>query len=283
MSTQTATTESPIEKASSGCPIHKIIEWHASESLVSRALIAAYGLIAYLTFFGTILYAIGFTTSLLVPKNINSGTPGSLLSAMLINGAMLLAFVVQHTIMARPRFKAWVTQFIPNAMERSTFVLLASLILAGTFFFWKPMPEVLWSIEHAVLSKVLTGISLIGWATVFLSSFMVSHFDLFGVRQVITNLKGEDYSPISFRLVGLYKLVRHPLMTGFLIAFWFTPTMTVGHLFFAIMTTGYILLGTKIEEHDLIASFGEQYLEYKRNVRGLIPMPRFGRREGGAS
>lgn len=279
MSSAPTPSATAAERSSpSGCPIHKLVEWHASKSITSRMGIAAYGLIAYLAFFGTILYAIGFVSGLFVPKHINSGTPGGLVSSMLINGGMLAAFVVQHTIMARPAFKSWFTKFVPHAMERSTFVLLASTILAVTFWQWRPMPEVLWSIEQPIIANLILGISLLGWATVFAASFMVSHFDLFGVRQVLTNLSGRDYSPISFRLVGLYKIVRHPLMTGFLIAFWFTPTMTLGHLFFAIITTGYILFGTTIEERDLIASFGEKYLQYRREVPGLIPLPRFGTR-----
>ncbi|MCB9848578.1 MAG: isoprenylcysteine carboxylmethyltransferase family protein [Phycisphaeraceae bacterium] len=249
----------------------------------SRIGILAFGLLAYAAFFATICYAIGFVTGIIVPKTIDSGAAGALAPSLLINGAMLVAFVVQHTIMARPRFKRWVTRFIPHAMERSLFVMLASLILAGTFWLWRPLPEVVWSVSDPILANGLLGLSLLGWAIVFGSTFLISHFDLFGVRQVVTNAMGGEYRPVSFRLVGLYKIVRHPLMLGFLIAFWATPHMTVGHLFFSIMTTAYILFGTAIEERDLVAAFGDRYLEYRRNVRGLIPLPRFNTSSKGAA
>lgn len=274
MSTQAHPIADDPVKESSGCPIHALIEWKATESLGSRLAILAFGLIAYAAFFGTILYSIGFVGSVIVPKNINSGTPGPLIPSLLINGSMLFVFVIQHTIMARPGFKSWFAKFVPNAMERSTFVLLASAILAGTYFFWQPLPEIVWSVSNPIVANGLFALSMIGWVIVFASTFLISHFDLFGVRQVLSNATGQGYRPIEFRLVGLYKLVRHPLMLGFLIAFWATPEMTVGHLFFAIMTTGYIFFGTWIEERDLVASFGENYLDYRRKVRGFIPLPK---------
>jgi protein-S-isoprenylcysteine O-methyltransferase Ste14 len=282
MNTHAPSIDDAQAKESSGCPIHALIEWKATGSIGSRLAILAFGLIAYAAFFGTILYSIGFVGGFVVPKTMNSGTPGALIPSLLINGSMLFVFVVQHTIMARPRFKSWFTKFVPEAMERSVFVLLASGILAGTYLFWQPLPEVVWSVENSIVANGLIGLSMIGWVIVFASSFMVSHFDLFGVRQVLTNAAGRDYRPIAFRLVGLYKLVRHPLMLGFLIAFWATPVMTVGHLFFAIMTTGYIVFGTWIEERDLVAAFGENYLEYRRKVRGLIPLPKFNKNGGGS-
>jgi len=280
MNTQThPITDTPV-KESSGCPIHALIEWKATGSLGSRLAILAFGLIAYAAFFGTILYSIGFVGSVIVPKSINSGTPGALIPSLLINGLMLFVFVIQHTVMARPWFKSWFTKFVPNAMERSTFVLLSSVILAGTYFFWQPLPEIVWSVSNPVVANGLFALSMLGWVIVFASSFMVSHFDLFGVRQVLTNAAGQDYRPIAFRLVGLYKIVRHPLMLGFLIAFWATPEMTVGHLFFAIMTTGYIVFGTWIEERDLVASFGESYVDYRQKVRGLVPLPKLNKSGG---
>lgn len=273
MKTQAPPISDTAVKETSGCPIHALIEWKATGSLGSRLAILAFGLIAYAAFFGTILYSIGFVGSIIVPKTINSGTPGAFIPSLLINSSMLILFVIQHTIMARPRFKTWFTKFVPNAMERSIFVLFASVILAGTYLFWQPLPETVWSVSNPIIAKGLFALSMLGWVIVFASSFMVSHFDLFGVRQVVTNASGQDYRPIAFRLVGLYKIVRHPLMLGFLIAFWATPEMTVGHLFFAIMTTGYIIFGTWVEERDLVAAFGESYLEYRRKVRGLIPLP----------
>lgn len=281
MSTQTITINRPIaEPKASGCPLHALGEWKASGTLGARLGILAFGLVAYAAFFGTILWAIAFVGDFLVPKTINSGAPGALVPSLLINGAMLCVFVAQHTIMARPWFKAWFTKFVPQSMERSVFVLLASVILAVTFWQWRPLPDVIWSVSDPILANGLFALSMLGWVIVFGSSFMVSHFDLFGVRQVVTNAAGRDYKPVSFRLVGLYKIVRHPLMLGFLIAFWATPVMTAGHLFFAIMTTGYIFFGTTIEERDLVAAFGDKYLEYRRNVRGIIPLPKFNTSNG---
>lgn len=277
-----SSTPSSSSAQGGSCPIHALVQWRASRSLPSRLGVLLFGLLAYLAFFATVLYAIGFTTGLAVPKDINAGALTPVPQAVLVNASMLLLFVLQHTVMARPRFKAWVTRFIPHAMERSMFVMLASLILAATFALWAPMPQVLWSFQHPVLWWGITAMALIGWAVVFGSSFLISHFDLFGLRQVITNAAGRDYRPVRFRMVGLYKIVRHPLMLGFLIAFWFTPHMTVGHLFFAAMTTGYIFFGVAIEERDLVAAFGEQYLAYRRRVPGVLPrLGRIGREPGG--
>ncbi|MEL7472298.1 MAG: methanethiol S-methyltransferase [Planctomycetota bacterium] len=261
----------------SGCPVHALLEWREAGAIVPRLAVLGFGLAAYAAFFVTFLYAIGFTTGLVVPKSINDGAVVGVVSSLLVNAGLLAAFVVQHTIMARPRFKAWVTRFIPESIERSLFVLLASACLAATFWLWRPLPGTLWSVQAAWLWWTITSVALLGWGVVLFSSFMVSHFDLFGVRQVATNAMGRAYEPVSFRLVGFYRLVRHPLMTGFLIAFWITPEMTLGHLFFAVMCTGYIVLGTKIEERDLIASFGERYLVYRRSTPGLIPNPWHGR------
>lgn len=238
------------------------------------ALIFAYGALAYAAFLVAFLYAMGFVGNWLVPKSIDTGTAGSLLPSLVINGLLLSLFVVQHTIMARPAFKRWWTTIIPKAMERSTFVLLASSILLLTFWQWRPLPTIVWEFTHPAAWWGLTAVSLMGWGIVLLASFMVSHFDLFGLRQVWFRLRERTYRPVGFRLVGLYKLVRHPLMVGFLIAFWATPVMTVGHLFFAIMTTGYILFGTWVEERDLVAEHGEDYINYRRRVRGLVPLPR---------
>lgn len=233
-----------------------------------------YGLVAYGAFFATILYAIGFVGNWLVPKSIDSGTAGPLWPSLAINAALLLVFVVQHTVMARPAFKRWWKTVIPAATERSTYVLLASASLGLTFWQWRPAPTVIWNIEQTWAVWLLSGVSVFGWAMVFGSSFLINHFDLFGLRQVWARLREREYEPVGFRLIGIYKLVRHPLMLGFLIAFWVTQVMTVGHLFFAIMTTGYILFGIHMEERDLVAEHGESYLQYRRSVRGLLPLPR---------
>jgi protein-S-isoprenylcysteine O-methyltransferase Ste14 len=279
MSTQAITVDALGEAPRSECPIHAIRDafLDTAASAPARLGVFIYGVIAYAAFFGAFAYAIGFVGNWIVPKSIDSGVSGALIPSLAINGAILVLFVVQHTIMARPWFKRWVTKFIPVSMERSTFVLLASAILMLLFWQWRPQTQVVWNVEPTAARWALSGLSLAGFGLVFVASFMVSHFDLFGLRQVWTKFRNRSYQPIGFRVVGIYKLVRHPLMTGFLIAFWATPTMTVGHLFFAIMTTGYILFGTTIEERDLIAHFGDRYRQYKRTVPGLIPRPRFSR------
>jgi protein-S-isoprenylcysteine O-methyltransferase Ste14 len=243
-------------------------------ALTSRLLTLVYGLIAYAAFFFTITYAIGFVGNWLVPKSIDSGHGGPMLTALLVNSSILLAFVVQHTIMARPAFKRWWTRVIPPAIERSTFVLIASSLLLVLFWQWRPLPQVVWKIDDPLVAGLLQGLSLTGWIIVFASSFMVNHFDLFGLRQTWHHFRARACSPVGFRLVGLYKLVRHPLMLGFLIAFWSAPVMTQGHLLFALLTTGYILVGTRIEERDLVAQHGESYESYRREVPGLLPIPR---------
>ncbi|MGB0717343.1 MAG: methanethiol S-methyltransferase [Phycisphaerae bacterium] len=257
---------------SSGCPLHNLLNWEATGSLASRVSVFAFGLIAYFAFFGTICYAMGFVNNVIVPKSISSGEGGRLLPSLLINGAFLMAFAVQHTIMARKWFKQWVTRFIPTAMERSLFVILASAILAGMFACWQPLPYAIWEVTHPVARWSLIGLSFVGWAIVFYSTFIINHFDLFGLRQITINLMGGQYRPVNFQLKGMYRFVRHPLMLGFLIAFWATPLMTVGHLFFAVMTTGYILFGVAVEERDLVADFGEEYLAYRRQVPAFFPI-----------
>jgi len=242
--------------------------------LPGRVLALVYGVLAYASFVGAFLYAVGFVGNWLVPKTIDSGTPGPLIQSLLINTALLSAFVLQHTIMARPAFKRWITTFVPKSVERSTFVVAASACFALLFWQWRPAPQVLWQAGSPPLAWALTGLSLLGYAIVLLASFMVSHWDLFGLRQTWLRFINRPYTPVGFRLVGLYKLVRHPLMLGFLIAFWATPVMTVGHLFFAVMVTVYIAIGVWFEERDLVAEHGESYLSYRRRVRGIVPLPR---------
>jgi methanethiol S-methyltransferase len=232
----------------------------------------AYGAIAYLTFFGTILYAIGFTSGLAVPKDIDDGLSGSTVEALIINLALLTVFALQHSIMARKPFKRWWTQFVPAAVERSTYVLLSSLILIGLFWLWRPIPAIVWNVGEPTLAMALTGLCLFGWALVFLSTFLINHFELFGLQQVIHNLAGRSAAEPKFRTPFLYKLVRHPLYLGFIIAFWATPTMTVGHLLFAGVTTAYILVAIMLEERDLIEIFGDEYKRYRQRVAMLLPL-----------
>lgn len=249
--------------------------------MFARVAVLSYGVIAYFVFFFTFLYAIGFVGNWVVPKTIDSGEAGPLATSLIINALLLSVFVVQHTVMARPRFKKWITQFIPVAIERSTFVLLASASLILVFAFWHPAPGVIYDASATWAKWPLILLSLAGWATVLLSSFVISHFDLFGLRQVYLHWRQTDYHHLPFNIRGIYKLVRHPLMVGFLIAFWATPKMTVGHLFFAVMTTIYIFIGVWFEERDLVTYFGEKYLGYRAAVRGFVPIPKKGPRSGG--
>jgi len=242
--------------------------------LLPRIATFAYGLIAYTAFLAAFLYAMGFVGNWLVPKSIDSGKPGPIIPSLLINAALLCVFVLQHTIMARPAFKSWFTQYVPKSIERSTFVLTASASLGLAFWQWHPLPQIIFDVGEGASFYILTALSLAGWGIVLLASFMVSHFDLFGLRQTWFRFIDRPYVAVGFRLVGLYKLVRHPLMLGFLIAFWATPVMTVGHLAFAALVTGYIFMGLWFEERDLIAEHGENYLSYRRQVRGLIPLPK---------
>jgi protein-S-isoprenylcysteine O-methyltransferase Ste14 len=238
---------------------------------MGRVLALAYGVAAYLVFFGTILYAIGFVTGIFVPKTIDTGVAGSAGAAIVINVLLLSLFAVQHSVMARKQFKRWWTQFVPASIERSTYVLLSSLALILVFWQWRPIPAMVWEVSNPTLAAALTGLSLMGWVLVFLSTFLINHFELFGVRQVILNLMGRDGGETKFRTPLLYKMVRHPLYLGFIIAFWAAPVMTVGHLLFALVTTAYILVGIALEERDLVEHFGDEYRRYRERVSMLVP------------
>ena len=227
---------------------------------VSRSIAFLYGAVAYFTFFGTILYAIGFVSGFIVPKTIDTGAP-----------VLMSLFAVQHSVMARKPFKQWWTQYIPKSIERSTYVLLASLALLLLFWQWRPMPAIVWQIEEPEMATVITGVSLLGWVIVFTSTFLINHFELFGLHQVANNLTGREMPTPTFRTPLYYKFVRHPLYLGFIIAFWAAPTMTVGHLLFAAVTTAYIFVGIMLEERDLIDLFGDEYRSYKRRVSMLVP------------
>ncbi|TAJ97479.1 MAG: isoprenylcysteine carboxylmethyltransferase family protein [Reyranella sp.] len=235
-----------------------------------RLIAFAFGLAAYLLFFVTILYAIGFVSGFGVPKDIDAGALVSAPEALLVNLALLTLFAVQHSVMARKRFKRWLTQYVPVAVERSTYVMAASLVLLLLFWQWRPMPGVLWHTDNA-LALVLTGLSLAGWALVFASTFLINHFELFGLSQVVNHLSGRTASAPRFQTPLLYKLVRHPLYLGFLVAFWVAPTMTVGHALFAMVTTAYIFVGIALEEHELLDLFGDEYRRYRESVAMIVP------------
>ena len=238
---------------------------------MGRFIAFCYGLIAYLVFFGTILCAIGFVEGLVVPKSIDTGTVVSFGEALVVNILLMSLFAVQHSVMARPQFKRWWTQFVPKSVERSTYVLLASCALILLFWQWRPIPTVVWQVTDPTLAAAIMGFSLFGWALVFASTFMINHFELFGLHQVVNNLIGKPMAEARFKTPMLYNFVRHPIYLGFIIAFWAAPVMTVGHLLFAAVTTAYIFVGIFLEEHDLLGLFGEEYKRYRHRVGMLIP------------
>ncbi len=245
--------------------------------LFTRLLGFMYGLVAYALFFITFLYAIGFVTNLVVPKTIDAstlaaGAATSTPAALLINLLLLSVFALQHSVMARKSFKQWWTRFVPASIERSTYVLFSSFALALLCWQWVPMPTVLWAIEDAALATLVTGICFAGWLMVLTSTFLINHFELFGLRQVASHLTGSSIPAPRFRTPLYYRFVRHPIYLGFMIAFWAAPTMTVGHLLFAAVTTAYIIVGTLLEERDLIATFGDEYRRYRARVAMLVPM-----------
>jgi len=239
---------------------------------MKRFPVLLYGLVSYLLFFGTFLYAFGFVGNLFVPKSIDGDPQVPLFQAILINASLLLLFALQHSIMARPAFKRWWTKFVPEPMERSTYVLLSSLCLLLLVWQWQPMGGFIWAIENPVGKSIMTGLFITGWLIVLLSTFMINHFDLFGLRQVWFYFIGKKYEPLRFRIPFFYKYVRHPLYFGWLLAFWATPVMSAAHLLFALLTTGYILTAIKFEEKDLITHFGNKYTEYKKKVPMILPL-----------
>jgi methanethiol S-methyltransferase len=241
------------------------------QGTIGRATAFVFGLASYSVFFSAFLYAIGFVTGVAVPKTIDTGVTVSLKEALLVDILLMSLFAVQHSGMARRPFKRWWTQFVPVAIERSTFVLFASLTLILLFWQWRPIPIVVWEITDPQIAMAVIALSFVGWFLVLLSTFLINHFELFGLLQVATNLTGRTMPEPRFKTPALYKIVRHPIYLGFIIAFWAAPVMTVGHLLFAAVTTAYILVGIFLEERDLVELFGDEYRRYRQRVGMLIP------------
>jgi protein-S-isoprenylcysteine O-methyltransferase Ste14 len=238
---------------------------------IARMIAFLYGIIAYFVFFVTFLYAIGFVAGMAVPKTIDSGAVGPAMEAAIVNLILMSLFAVQHSVMARRQFKEWWTQYVPKSVERSTYVLFSSLALALLLWQWRPIPTVLWQIDDPRIAMAVTGISLLGFLIVLTSTFLINHFELFGLHQVANNLTGRSMPTPRFRTPLYYKFVRHPLYLGFIIAFWAAPTMTIGHLLFAAVTTAYIFVGILLEERDLVDLFGDDYRRYRERVSMLVP------------
>lgn len=233
-----------------------------------------YGIAVYLIFLVTFLYAIGFVGDLAVPKTVDSGDGGPLPLAISVDVLLLGVFAIQHSVMARPAFKRVWTLLVPRPIERATYVLFASAALALLYWQWRALPQIVWRVEHPAAALALQAIFWVGWALVLLSTFLINHFELFGLQQVYARLRGASLPSPTFKTPFLYKRIRHPIYLGFLLAFWATPAMTLGHLLFAAATTGYILIGIWLEERDLVAVFGDQYRRYREQVSMLIPLPR---------
>jgi protein-S-isoprenylcysteine O-methyltransferase Ste14 len=247
-----------IQATSPAMPGHRMLRFTAF----------LFGGVAYLTFLFTILYAIGFVSGLAVPKTIDTGADSGVFEAIVVNLALMSLFAIQHGVMARKSFRHWWTQFIPKPVERSTYVLCSSLTLLVLFWQWRPMPAVIWNIQEPEMAVVIATLSFVGWVIMFTSTFLIDHFELFGLHQVANNLAGREIPAPVFRTPLFYRFVRHPIYLGFIIAFWATPTMSAGHLLFAAVTTAYIFVGIMLEERDLVGLFGD---EYRQRVSMLFP------------
>lgn len=252
-----------------GGPVHRPVQ--ARSSLAARSFVLGYGAFAYLIFLGTFLYAIGFVSQFIVPKTIDSGAATSPTHALVIDLVLMSLFAVQHSGMARQGFKRLFVGIASPALERSTYVLLASLSLILLFWQWQPIPALVWKIETPLFAYAATAGGFLGWLIVLYSTFLISHFELFGLTQVVTHFAGKITEPMKFKTPGLYRLIRHPIYLGFIIAFWSVPVMTLGHLLFAAVTTAYIFVGIWLEERDLVAQFGDQYRHYREKVAMMLP------------
>jgi len=238
---------------------------------MSRVIALFYGLLSYAFFFVTFLYALCFVENMFVPKTIDSGEALPVTEAIIVNMHLMAIFAIQHSVMARRQFKEWWTKFVPKSVERSTYVLFSTAALALLCWQWRAMPTVVWKVENPTLSSVLVGVSLLGWLIVLTSTFLINHFELFGLHQVANNLTGRPMPAVRFKTPLFYQFVRHPIYLGFIIAFWAAPVMTAGHLLFAAVTTAYIVVGIWLEERDLVEMFGDDYRRYRQRVAMLIP------------
>jgi methanethiol S-methyltransferase len=238
-----------------------------------RLLVLCYGIVAYLMFLGSFLYTIGFVGNWLVPKSIDGGAVGDGMNALIVDGLLLGLFALQHSVMARPAFKRRWTRVVTEPAERTTYVFLTAVVLGLLFWQWRPLPASIWDLTSGSLRTLVWGVNGLGWVVVLISTFLIDHFELFGLRQVLAYFRGQAPPKIDFQARAFYRYVRHPVVVGFLIAFWATPTMSVGHLFFAAMMTAYVLVAIQLEERDLATVHGESYRQYQRQVGMLIPRP----------
>lgn len=245
---------------------------------MKRYLIIGYGAASYLLFVVAFLYLIGFLGDFVVPRSVDRALTAPIGEAIAVDVALVALFGVQHSVMARQGFKRWWTRFVPPSVERTTYVLLSSGVLLLLYWQWRTMPAVLWDVRQPAARLAVWAVFWLGWAIAFASTFMINHFDLFGLRQVYLAWREKPYTELGFRTHLFYRLVRHPLMLGFLIAFWAAPTMTAGHALFSIAMTGYILIALQIEERSLVAAIGEEYRNYRRDVPMLLPIRRRARR-----
>jgi len=241
---------------------------------MGRMLAVLYGIVCYVIFLATFLYAIGFVGDFAVPKTIDSGVPGPLGQAILVNVVLLGIFAVQHSVMARPGFKAVWTKIVPRPVERSTYVLFSSAALILLYWQWRPMTDIVWNVDNDIARNAIWAAFAFGWLLVLISTFLINHFDLFGLRQVYLYLRETRYTELLFQIASFYKVVRHPLLLGFIIAFWAAPTMTVGHLLFTLATTAYMLVAIQLEERDMVRFHGQAYVEYRQRVRMIVPLPK---------
>jgi methanethiol S-methyltransferase len=244
--------------------------------MIKRICIFLYGLASYAVFFATFLYAVGFVGNFAVPRTLDSAPEQGFGMSLLVDLGLLGLFAIQHSVMARPAFKRWFTRVVPESAERSTYVLASSLALIALFACWQPLGGEVWTVTDAVARGALWGPFVFGWLLVLVSTFLINHFDLFGLRQVWLQLLGKPYTHLPFGTPVFYRYVRHPLYLGWFFAFWATPTMTMSHLVFALMTTAYILVAIQLEERDLAVHFGDRYREYKERVPMLVPFTRRG-------